>query len=124
MPVEAARKLLGENAIIGLSTHTIDEAKAALKAAEAGIIDYISFGPIFSTSTKPDARETVGLCALGEVAALSMIPVVAIGGIKTGDIKDVLSAGAGAVVLISALLGSKDKQEAMASAITEIEGSA
>jgi thiamine-phosphate pyrophosphorylase len=101
MPVEAARRLLGDKAIIGLSTHNFEQAKAALKLP----IDYLAFGPIYPTRTKTNPDQIVGLKQLGEVKALAgRLPVVAIGGIDDSRVRETLLAGADSVAIISALL--------------------
>lgn len=101
MPVEAARRLLGDRAIIGFSTHDVEQARHALTLP----IDYLAFGPIYSTKTKENSDPIVGLKPLGEVKAIAgSLPVVAIGGIDESRINDVLMAGANSIAIISALL--------------------
>lgn len=72
LPPEAARKLLGERAIIGFSTHSSEQALAALNLP----VDYIAIGPVFSTLTKKDAETTVGLEGLAEVKRVDRKSVV------------------------------------------------
>jgi thiamine-phosphate pyrophosphorylase len=99
---EAARRLLGPQAIIGCSTHSIEQAAAA--AASSGA-DYIAIGPIFTTSTKENPDPTVGLDGLRRVrAAAPHTLLVAIGGIDREGASAALGAGADAVAVISALL--------------------
>ena len=94
-----ARKLLGDKAIIGFSTHSIDQAEAAAKLP----VDYIAIGPIFPTSTKQNADPAVGLEGLKKVRnAIGSIPLVAIGGITRENISEVLKSADSAAV-ISAL---------------------
>lgn len=98
LPPAAARELLVPDAIIGFSTHSRAEAIAA--ASEP--VDYIAFGPIFLTDTKPDTETVVGLGQLAEIRnALPNIPFVAIGGINAGNIAAVLEAGADTAAVIS-----------------------
>lgn len=99
MPVREARQVLGRKKIIGVSTHTLKEA---LKAQEEGA-DYIGFGPIFGTTTK-DAGRPKGLRALRRVREHTVMPIVAIGGITPDNARDVLSSGADAIAVISAIL--------------------
>lgn len=99
LPLGQARKLLGPGKIIGLSTHSIQEARRA--GAEGA--DYIGFGPVFGSLTK-DAGPPKGLGLLRKVKDSVGIPVVAIGGIDHGNIESVLSAGADAVAVASAIL--------------------
>ena len=99
MPLCEARRILGRNKIIGISTHTLKQAVDAQKSGA----DYIGFGPVFKTATK-DAGRPRGIRALIEVKRHVKIPVVAIGGINLGNISDVFMAGADAVAVASAIL--------------------
>lgn len=89
--------LLGAPLRVGVSTHDLDQARAAI----AGGADYIGFGPVFPTRTKHDPDPVVGLTALAAVARLSPIPVVAIGGITRANLITVVAAGAQAAAVIS-----------------------
>ena len=103
---EVARRLLGEDAIIGFSTHTVEQAQAALNMP----IDYIAVGPIFSTTTKANPDPVVGLDGLRRVRDIvGHLPVVAIGGIGMEQAAAVISAGADAVAVISALLAQPSR---------------
>jgi thiamine-phosphate pyrophosphorylase len=105
MPPEAARKILGDNAIIGFSTHYITQAIEAIKLP----IDYIAIGPIFATATKENPDPIVGLENLRRLRdAIGDFPLVAIGGINKENAKEVLSNGADSVAVISALLENPD----------------
>jgi thiamine-phosphate diphosphorylase len=100
IPVEAARSLLGPNAIIGISTHDLEQAR---RAAELPI-DYIAFGPIFGTSTKTDPGPAVGLGLLRKARHIvGKIPLVAIGGITRENLEGVLEAGADSAAIIGDL---------------------
>lgn len=106
MPPDAARRLLGPEAIIGYSTHSIDQALKALTLP----IDYIAIGPIFDTATKSDTSPTLGLEGLREVReVVGDFPLVAIGGISLSNAAAVIEAGADSVALISALLSARDR---------------
>ena len=109
LPPAAARRLLGKDAIIGLSTHTLEQAKAA-----AGLpIDYIAIGPIFETKSKVNPDAVVGLEGLRRVRrSVGDVPLVAIGGIGLPDLKNVLDAGADSVAVISLLLADYTQIEA------------
>jgi thiamine-phosphate pyrophosphorylase len=98
---EAARRMLGRDAIIGYSTHNIEQARHALSLP----IDYLAIGPIFATSSKTDTEPIVGLEGLRSVAGVaSGLPIVAIGGITAANAPAVIAAGASSVAIISALL--------------------
>lgn len=98
LPPEAARELLGPEAIIGVSTHTLEQALISTEMP----IDYIAIGPIFSTPTKQSCELAVGLDGLGQIRqAVGKIPLVAIGGITSQNSEAVLAAGADAIAVIS-----------------------
>lgn len=101
IPVAAARRLLGQEAIIGLSTHNLRQA--TLATAER--IDYLAFGPIFQTSSKQNPDPIAGLIALRKVSAIkASLPLVAIGGITLSRALEVLNAGADALAVIAELV--------------------
>lgn len=110
MTVAEARAAAGRPCLIGKSTHSRAQA---FSAAEEGA-DYIGFGPLFATPTKP-GRPAIGLDDLAEVNAMLSIPVFAIGGIKRENVSAVLAAGARRVVIVSAWLQADD----IASAVRE-----
>lgn len=121
LPVKEARRLLGAEKLIGLSTHTLEEALAARESYRSGYVDYVSFGPVFPTRTKPDARIPVGLEALAEVRSVIEMPIAAIGGITEGNVESVLKQGADSVAMISEILTSTDVRKKVASLIAKIE---
>ena len=104
LPVKEARRLLGNNKIIGYSTHNLREALEAVRLP----VDYISFGPIFPTKTKEDAQTPKGLRWLSEVRKAVEIPIVAIGGITETNMAHVLKEGVEGVAMISEILTVKD----------------
>jgi thiamine-phosphate pyrophosphorylase len=104
LPVEAARRLLGPQAIIGFSTHTIEQAKAALTLP----LDYLAYGPIYGTSTKTNPDPTVGPEQLRQVRNLTSLPLIAIGGIDSRTVPEVLATGADSAAVISAVLAPPD----------------
>lgn len=97
LPIAAARRIAGDK-VIGISTHSREEALAAT----AGGADYIGFGPVFPTKTK-DAGTPKGPDALAEIRALVPIPIIAIGGITSETCGSVLDAGASGVAVAAAL---------------------
>ena len=103
LPVQAARVILGEKALIGYSTHNLPQALGARTLP----IDYLAVGPIYGTSSKNDAEPTVGLKSLLEIRDLVPdLPLVAIGGITAENMQTTLRAGASCVAVISAVLGN------------------
>jgi thiamine-phosphate pyrophosphorylase len=107
-PPRLARRVLGPDAIIGLSVSTLDElTRSALEEC-----DYIGTGPIFGTQTKADAKPVRHLEGLKEMVARCPLPVVAIGGISAGNAADCLQLGAAGVAVISAITRAPDPREA------------
>ena len=100
---DAARRILGDAAIIGFSTHNLEQASRAAQMP----VDYVAIGPIFSTNTKQSANPPLGLDGLARVRdALDGISIVAIGGITSENIEATLKAGADAVAVIADIWGS------------------
>ncbi len=109
LSVAEARKLAGDGALIGKSTHSVEQARAAV--AEGA--DYIGFGPLFATPTKPDYLP-VGLGDVREVvefAEAGGVPVFCIGGVKAESLGEVMAAGARRVVMVSGILQAADPSE-------------
>ncbi|NWG13707.1 MAG: thiamine phosphate synthase [Acidobacteria bacterium] len=100
LPAAAARRLLGHRRIIGLSTHNISQVRRSRRVA----VDYIGFGPIHTTATKDSHWPATGIENLRRACALAGRPVVAIGGIGPGCIRDVLLAGAASAAVISSVM--------------------
>lgn len=101
MAASGARELLGQKALIGLSTHNLAQAVRAI----AQPIDYIAIGPVFTTTSKTDPDPALGLEGIREVRRLlGEFPLIAIGGITLDNAPVVFDAGANSVALISALL--------------------
>ena len=99
LPLKEARKIMGRNRIIGISTHSLEQATLAEKDGA----DYIGFGPIFPTQTK-DAGKPKGIGMLCEVKNHVKIPIVAIGGINLENVRSVLNTGVDAIAVASAIL--------------------
>jgi len=107
LPAEYARKLLGLEKIIGLSASNYQQALSADKQN----IDYIGYGAIFHTQTKPESHAS-GLKILAEIKKNVNAPVIAIGGIDETNIADVIRAGADGVAVVSAVCGASDIKQA------------
>lgn len=108
MPVQAARRVLGPNRLIGASVHSIE---AVLNAETEGA-DFAVLGPIYDTPSKRRHGEPIGLRVLEEASQQSHIPIFAIGGISVPRVHEVRRAGACGVALISAILLAEDVQSA------------
>lgn len=106
MPIAEARQVAGANCMVGKSTHSVDQAIHAFYEGA----DYIGFGPIFATPTKPD-YPPIGLSEIQKVHDAVRIPIFCIGGIKLDNLPEVLAAGARRVVIVSGLLQARDAAE-------------
>lgn len=104
LPIEEVRKLVGDEMIIGLSTHSPEQGQDAVKR-EA---DYIGVGPIFKTNTKEDVCDPVGLEYLNYVVSNLEIPFVAIGGIKEHNMEKVVNAGAKCICMVTEIVGAEN----------------
>jgi thiamine-phosphate pyrophosphorylase len=111
VPPAAARRILGDRAIIGYSTHTTTQIEAAAREP----ISYLAIGPVFGTRTKDTGYDAVGLDRVAEAVRLSCgVPVVAIGGITLETVPAVLAAGASGVAVIGDLLADGHPRERIA----------
>lgn len=110
MPVDAARKIVGKDMLIGASTHNMEEALAAQK----GGADLITFGPIFDTPSKAKYGAPVGAAAIRKLKNEINIPIFALGGINSGNVLQVMSAGADGIAMISAIFSAEDIQKTAA----------
>ncbi len=101
LPPEQARRILGEKAIIGFSTHNLEQAAEAVRLP----INYVAIGPVFSTRTKENPEEVVGIETIKRVREIiGNFPLVAIGGITLKNYAEVLAAGADSLAIIGDLL--------------------
>jgi thiamine-phosphate pyrophosphorylase len=116
LPIEVARKILGENRIIGLSVgipeHISDKA--------VQYADYLGISPVFFTSTKPDEPRQWGFEGLKQVRAMTDLPLVAIGSIKRDNAREVVLAGADCVAVVTAIVSADDPASATAALVEEV----
>jgi thiamine-phosphate pyrophosphorylase len=103
LAIGEVREIAGPDRIVGKSAHSVDQA---IRAFHEGA-DYIGFGPIFATPTKPDYRP-IGLGEVQRVHEAIRIPIFCIGGIKLDNLPEVIAAGARRVVIVSGLLQAAD----------------
>jgi len=103
LSIVAARQVVRRDCLIGKSTHSLAQARAAVREGA----DYIGFGPLFATPTKPD-YEPIGTGDIRRVHELVQLPIFCIGGIKRRNLGAVLNSGASRVVIVSDLLQSAD----------------
>lgn len=104
MPYAMARKLLGPNAIIGLSVETWEDVIQAQDMS----VDYIGVSPVFATPTKTDTKKPWGIAGLERIKKYSCHPLVAIGGINASNAADVIKAGADSIAVVSAICSAED----------------
>ena len=119
LPAVEARTLMGERAIVGISTHSVEEGIAAARLP----VDYVAIGPVFATSTKQDAERVVGIEAVRRLAEAVKVPVVAIGGITEERAGEAMRAGAAAVAVIGALYDPRRPADENVSAMLAALGS-
>ena len=117
LPTEEARRILGPAFLVGRSTRSLAEARAAIAAGA----DHVGFGPVFGTRSQDLAVPARGTDALREVAASLGAPVVAIGGITLDTVREVAGTGAAAAALIEDLLARGDVQASAALLATGFE---
>ncbi|MDQ2659013.1 MAG: thiamine phosphate synthase [Verrucomicrobiota bacterium] len=103
LSIARVREMMGSDCVVGRSTHSLTQARQAA----AGGADYIGFGPLFATPTKPDYLP-IGLEEIAAVHAQVPLPIFCIGGIKLENLPTVLAAGARRVVIVSGLLHAPD----------------
>ncbi len=109
VPVAVARRVLGPDAVIGVSTHDVEQARRAAAAGPS----YLGVGPVYATSSKVGALAPRGLELVRAVRAAVALPLVAIGGITAATAPDVRAAGADAVAMIAALVRTPDPSAAV-----------
>jgi thiamine-phosphate pyrophosphorylase len=112
-----ARALLGPDAIIGLSTHSVDQARAACALKP----DYIAIGPVFSTFTKQNSDPVLGLSGLKKILEVATVPTVAIGGIDHSNVNRVLELGIRNVAAIGCISQTNDPAHSLKQMIETIE---
>ena len=123
LPLDSARKFLGDDAVIGLSTHSPEQIDAAIAAsAGPGGLDYFCVGPVWATPTKP-GRAAVGLDLVRYAAGAvgGPLPWFAIGGIDLGNVEQVVAAGARRIVVVRAITDADDPAGAAKSLLEALD---
>ncbi len=118
MPISLGRRIFSTETIIGASARTEEKILTAISQGA----DYIGFGPIYSTSSKPDAEIAKGLDRLRRMCEIATCPVIAIGGITAQFAADVIRAGAHGIAVISAVCMHPEPQEATSALLSAIHG--
>jgi thiamine-phosphate pyrophosphorylase len=111
--VVEARNLLGEDTLIGLSIHSMDDAQAV----DGKALDYVIAGPVYATDSKPGYGPALGPVGLALLVKACPAPVIAIGGIRAENVPDCLAAGAAGVAVMGGVMRAKDPAEAVAQLI-------
>lgn len=117
MVLAEARRMLGQNAVIGVSVQTPEEAREA----EEGGADYLAANLVFETPTKTDLENSIGLDGVRRLRAASGLPLVAIGGIKADNVAQVVAAGADGVAVVSAVMAAADVPAACRQLLDAVE---
>jgi len=117
MPLQTARKIMGNEKIIGISVNNVYEALEA----EKGGADYLGVGPVFPTTTKPDIRAPLGIEGLRKIREKIKIPIIAIGGINKSNVHEVYSTGVDGIAVVSAIILSPNPCQAAEKLIEEIK---
>ena len=117
LPPEKVRELVGNEMIIGLSTHSPQQAQDAVRKG----VDYIGVGPIFKTYTKKDVCKPVGLEYLDYVVKNIDIPFVAIGGIKESNVHEVRTRGARCIAMVTEIVGAENIEEKISNIKRKLE---
>ena len=107
-PIPLARRLLGEDVIIGGSAATMEEAQTCLSEGA----DYVGFGPVYPTTSKEDAGPVSGAELLNKVVQSISLPIIAIGGVSVENVHEVMKAGAHGIAVISAVCCQEDPEQA------------
>ena len=118
LPVEVVRRIVGKDMVIGLSTHNPDQLEAANRLKD--VIDYVGVGPVFATQTKATA-EPVGFSYVEYAAQNSLVPFVAIGGIKTQNIFHVWEHGAKNMAVVTDITQSDNIEQKIHELVNNIK---
>lgn len=108
LPISETRKLLAPNQLIGVSTHSLEDISSATDQAA----DFLTFSPIYHTQSKASFGPPQGLERLRQACNHTQLPILALGGVKAGHVKELRNNGASGIALISAIISNKDPQAA------------
>jgi thiamine-phosphate pyrophosphorylase len=114
----AARKRIGPGKLLGVSMHTVTEAEAI----DAALVDYALAGPAFETASKPGYGPEIGRKGLHEIARAAPVPVLAIGGINTARLGELIASGASGVAVMGGVMRAADPEREVAALIAALKG--
>ena len=117
MPYPMARKILGNEAIIGLSVESIEQAEEANQFD----VDYIAISPVFTTPTKEELTQELGISGVQKITGLSKHPSVGIGSIKPHNAESIIKAGADGIAVVSAICSAENPEEAAVGLIAKVQ---
>jgi thiamine-phosphate pyrophosphorylase len=115
----AARALIGRDKLIGVSIHTVTDAKAI----DPAVVDYALAGPAFETASKPGYGPEIGRKGFDEIARAAPVPVLAIGGINAARVAELIAAGAAGVAVMGGVMRADDPAEAAGGLVAVLRGS-
>jgi thiamine-phosphate pyrophosphorylase len=115
----AARALLGRRKLIGVSIHTVTE----VEAIDPAFVDYALAGPAFETASKPGYGPEIGRKGLSEIARAARVPVLAIGGVNTARIAELIAAGAAGVAVMGGVMRAADPAQEVRALVATLKGS-
>ena len=115
----AARALLGREKLIGISIHTVTEADGV----DPSSVDYVLAGPAFETASKPGYGPELGRKGLSEIARVARVPVLAIGGINTARVAEVMAAGCAGVAVMGGVMRAPDPAREVRALVATLNGS-
>lgn len=104
----AARAILGDDAILGVSIDSVEQAGTV----DPAVVDYVAYGPFASTPTKPDAGDEIGAEGIAAVRGLTSLPLVAIGGLDVDNLGAAIAAGADGIAVVRAIMADDDPEAA------------
>ena len=116
LPVERVRRLLGDEAVLGLSASTAEQLRAA--GDSPARVDYVGIGALHGTPTKPDAPEPLGIDRMLALAAGSPVPAVAIGGVRVEDAEALRGSDLSGIAVVSGICGATDPAAAAAAYVS------
>jgi thiamine-phosphate pyrophosphorylase len=117
--IVAARALLGPQKLVGVSIHTVGEAEAV----DPAVVDYALAGPAFETVSKPGYGPEIGRKGLAEMACATRVPLLAIGGINTVRIAEVIAAGCAGVAVMGGVMRAADPAREVGALVATLKGS-
>ncbi|MEM7025385.1 MAG: thiamine phosphate synthase [Pseudomonadota bacterium] len=117
LPADAARAMLGPDAILGVSMDAVEQARLA----DPEDLDYLAYGPFAATATKGDAGTAIGAAGLAAIRRLTALPLVAIGGIHADNLPGAIAAGADGIAVVSAIMAASDPSAASRHLLDAIE---